>query len=706
MTPKEFSEQFHIELNEQQTQAMQQIDGPTLLLAVPGSGKTTVLIARLGYMIYCRGIDPAGILTLTYTTSAAYEMAKRFELMFGGEFSGQVRFSTINSLCHSIIHFFSRKAGKRPFGIESDEKVLGGLIARLYRKYEPDNQYPVESEIRLVRSLITFIKNMQLREEEIGELGQESRVPLLEIYREYQSEMRARGKMDFDDQMVYALNILRRSPETLAHYRRKYRYVCVDEAQDTSKIQHEIIALLAEGSENLFMVGDEDQSIYGFRAAYPQALLEFEQRHPNAKVLLMEENFRSTKKIVDAADRLIRNNQFRHEKHMRTANKVGRDVRRIDLKARKAQYSYLLKVAESCSESPSGTTAVLYRNNESGIPLIDLLEREGIPYNMPARDMLFFSNRTVIDIRNIMCFAMDPGREDLFLQIYYKLNLYLTKAKAEEACRISRRKGISILDALIDFGKLSKLQIPRVKALRTNLKRLLEEAPSAAISRILNAVGYKEYLENNEISDDKILLLRFLAAREESCEGFLKRLDYLKELIQTKPDAEGCPFVLSTIHAAKGLEYDHVYLIDCVNGIFPAQVPESRCSKSELETFEEERRMYYVAVTRAKESLAIFHLPTGCVFTEDLLGKKPAAEQKKQPAKKQRQIPEDPFSGTGFQDFQDSLGAGIPVIHKKFGEGVVVDTADRTVKIHFEGIGEKELDMGILFLNKLLRFPE
>ncbi len=189
--------------------------------------------------------------------------------------------------------------------------------------------------------------------------------------------------MDYDDQMVYAYNMLLKIPWLLEYFQNQYPYICVDEAQDTSKIQHAIIALLASRTGNLFMVGDEDQSIYGFRAAYLEALLEFEQHHPGAKVLLMEENIRSDANIVQAANRFIQNNTLRHEKPMHPSRPKQREIREISVANRKAQYSYLFKVAASCTNQ----AAVLYRDHECALPLIDLLERNGIPYRMRNVDI-------------------------------------------------------------------------------------------------------------------------------------------------------------------------------------------------------------------------------------------------------------------------------------------------------------------------------
>lgn len=209
-----------------------------------------------------------------------------------------------------------------------------------------------------------------------------------EIYDTYQKELRKSGLIDFDDQMVYALMILEKFSTVLEYFQNQYQYICVDEAQDTSKLQHDIMNLLASKSGNLFMVGDEDQSIYGFRAAYPEALVSFEKVYKDARVLLMEANYRSHEEIVVSADKLIQSNKNRHDKHMKATRPTGGKVVNIEVKTRKAQMSYLIKVAGDCQTE----TAVLYRNHESALPFIDMLERRHIPYRMKSNEMTFFTD--------------------------------------------------------------------------------------------------------------------------------------------------------------------------------------------------------------------------------------------------------------------------------------------------------------------------
>lgn len=672
MTWTEFTSRFPIQLNQQQESAVQSVEGPVLLLAVPGSGKTTVLVTRLGYMIFCKGIAPERILTVTYTVAATKDMAERFACRFGAEMAGRLEFRTINGICARVIQYCSWKSGRTAFSLLTDEKRIAAMLAGIYQRIE--HSYPTESDLQNVRTLITFIKNRMLGEEEIRALEKDAEIQLLRIYKAYNAELREHQLMDYDDQMVYAYTMLQRFPWLREHFQQQYPYICVDEAQDTSKIQHAIIALLASRTENLFMVGDEDQSIYGFRAAYPDALLEFEQHHPGARVLLMEENFRSDASIVRAADRFIQKNTLRHEKHMQPARPKQREIREIPLANRKAQYSYLLKVAEGCTAAyaadqeqravaadevkeradggPATDTlhadrrrslspiAVLYRDHECALPLIDLLERNGVPYKMRNADIGFFTNRVVLDICNIIRLAENPLNTELFMQLYYKLGTYLRKQDAQSIADISQLEGLSVWDVALKHGGLNAYTKGKVRAIQTHMRNLRKESASRAVHRIVEYMGYREYMERSEIKDTKLDILRILADQEDSPRHLVDRLEKLRQVLKEKSSERDCPFILSTIHASKGLEYDSVYLLDVIDGVLPAQIPKDlkKAEKAELEAYEEERRLFYVGITRAKDQLYVFTMKTQhSSFCDELFQRMP---------KKSSVKPAPTYSGT------------------------------------------------------------
>ena len=732
---KEFETTFSVKLNQQQKEAVQSTKGPVLLLAVPGSGKTTVLVTRLGYMIYCRNIPPESILTVTYTVAATKDMSERFAVRFGEDMAKRLEFRTINGICAMIIQYYGRRIGKTPFELVKDEKATTGMLIKICQDHGMG--YPTESDLKNVRTLITYIKNMMLNEEELQKLEEESDIRIAGIYREYCRQMREQKLMDYDDQMLYAYNILRKDPGVLAYFQNRYPYICVDEAQDTSKIQHAIIALLAAGTGNLFMVGDEDQSIYGFRAAYPEALLSFEKKHSGAKVLLMEENFRSNAKIVEAADKFIQKNTLRHEKHMRAAREAGADIREISLKSRKAQYVYLMKAAQECTTGLAGMsgseehrgradasvteTAVLYRDNECAIPLIDLLERKNIPYRMRNADLSFFTHRTVLDVQNIIRFAMDPKDTELFMQIYYRLKLFFNKKDALRYAQISQEKDMEVLDAALKYGNLEKYQEDNIRNLKRQMVRILNMPGDEAVNQILTYMGYQDYLKKMGMNANKLETVKLIGSRVESPEKLLERLEELRTIIQEKVSDKDCPFILSTMHASKGLEYDTVYLLDVMDGILPEKVLANprTASKEELETYEEERRLFYVGVTRAKNQLNVFTTNKPSKFCSELLGKRNLREnQQKEYAGIKKWGDYSPAGtygikgngmyhgyGTGhgfqkqpgksYQELADALGEGMIVKHKKFGEGVVVDMEGEHIRIQF-GDNVKNMDLKVL----------
>lgn len=732
---KEFETTFSVKLNQQQKEAVQSTKGPVLLLAVPGSGKTTVLVTRLGYMIYCKNIPPESILTVTYTVAATKDMSERFAVHFGEDMAKRLEFRTINGICARIIQYYGRRIGKTPFELVKDEKATTGMLIRICQDHGMG--YPTESDLKNVRTLLTYIKNMMLNEEELQKLEEESDIRIAGIYREYCRQMREQKLMDYDDQMLYAYNILRKDLGVLAYFQNRYPYICVDEAQDTSKIQHAIIALLAAGTGSLFMVGDEDQSIYGFRAAYPEALLSFEKKHSGAKVLLMEENFRSNAKIVEAADKFIQKNTLRHEKHMRAAREAGADIREISLKSRKAQYVYLMKAAQKCTTGMAGMsgseehrgradasvteTAVLYRDNECAIPLIDLLERKNIPYRMRNADLSFFTHRTVLDVQNIIRFAMDPKDTELFMQIYYRLKLFFNKKDALRYAQISQEKDMEVLDAALKYGNLEKYQEDNIRNLKRQMVRILNMPGDEVVNQILTYMGYQDYLKKMGMNANKLETVKLIGSRVESPEKLLERLEELRTIIQEKVSDKDCPFILSTMHASKGLEYDTVYLLDVMDGILPEKVLANprTASKEELETYEEERRLFYVGVTRAKNQLNVFTTNKPSKFCSELLGKRNLREnQQKEYAGIKKWGDYSPAGtygikgngmyhgyGTGhgfqkqpgksYQELADALGEGMIVKHKKFGEGVVVDMEGEHIRIQF-GDNVKNMDLKVL----------
>ena len=681
MTYEEFKSQYPIRLNRQQEEAVCQTEGPILLLAVPGSGKTTVLVTRLGYMLHCKGIRPEQILTVTYTVAATRDMKARFISSFGEDHADKLTFRTINGLCAVVIGRYARQKGTEPFALLDDERQINSVIRDLLAR--TGTAFPSDLQVKDARTHITYCKNMMLTEAEIHAHKVDG-MDFPRVYFEYQDYLLRSRRMDYDDQMVFTYRIFRQHPDILAYFQHRWPYICVDEAQDTSKIQHAILRQLASGSGNIFMVGDEDQSIYGFRAAWPQALLEFEQVFPGAKVLKLETNYRSTRAIVEKADAFIRRNQNRRPKKMRTENQQGSPIRKIMLEDYNRQYNYLLKVAENCEES----TAVLYRNNDSALPLIDLLEQKGVPYACRQREGFFFASPLVRDITDMLEFAFDDGNKELFLRFYYKLDLKLKKAVISQLL-YGMPSDKSVFEVLLESGGLEPWQMGKGKAMQTHYSKLPYLTSFAAIQRLVRYMGYGDYLQEQHGDTTKLDILLSLANQTPSVGQFLLHLQELKERVETLEPRPDCPFVLSTIHASKGLEYDHVILIDAVDGLLP--------SADEAEEFEEERRLFYVGATRARKQLEFlcyenkFGEPSDASFSfvSQFLGEEP----KKEPERKAQPTKPAGPSKEQIANWMKDYIPGTEVTHKIFGRGLLTRREGAFATISFMEVGTKKIDL-------------
>ncbi|MBR4875060.1 MAG: ATP-dependent helicase [Clostridia bacterium] len=690
MTYDIFKSTYNLRLSPQQETAVQAVEGPTLLLAVPGSGKTTVLVTRLGYMVLCLGIDPRTILTTTYTVAATRDMRERCASIFGQQLADALEFRTINGLSARVIRRCEQMVQMQAFELVTDERLLNEMIGQIYLAIT--KEYAAESEIKSIRTAITYVKNMMLTDAEVENL--KNGIPHFpEIYRAYNTALRSKKCMDYDDQMVYAYRLLKRYPEILQDFQHRYHYFCVDEAQDTSLIQHRIIDLLAGARGNLFMVGDEDQSIYGFRAAYPQALVHFEKEHPGARVLLMTQNYRSTPQIISKADDFIANNRLRHDKHMEATRPVGPEVRNLPIYDRRGQYKYLAAVAEKCNRE----TAILYRDNDCALPLIDLLARRHLPYRCRQPDGIFFSHRVVRDVTDIIRFAADPRDGECFLRIYYKLGAGIPKTAALNAVR-SGDKVHNLMELVSRDPSLSVHSRKTCKALCTHLEELLEEPADKAILRISRRMGYADYLKDRGGDTGKLTILQALGEQESNPLRLLERLQELRAIVLSHVDDPACQLTLSTIHSAKGLEYDRVFLMDIFDGMLPKPADEEADARARLEALEEERRLFYVGMTRAKNELTVFTYEkqelrssfADLLFPPPADERKPSSDRSFQSETKPRTVPKPSaqLGGDGLTaQALAQLGELLPgraVRHTFFGGGVIRERKGDVLTIEFD----------------------
>jgi superfamily I DNA/RNA helicase len=698
LTYDEYIKKFKVILNEQQSGAVCSVAGPAILLAVPGSGKTTVITARIGYMIYCEGIMPESILTLTYSVAAANDMRARFGAKFGDEMCGRLDFRTIHSFCAGVLRRYQSISGRNVFPLIAEPESARVLQA-IYR--EINGEYATENTMRDIRTRLTYCRNIMMPDSEIKKTDTE--IKFYDIFHAYKNYKKSRRVMDYDDQLEYTLTIFRKYPDLLDYYSDKYRYINVDEAQDTSKIQHEIIRLLAAKYKNIFMVGDEDQSIYGFRAAYPQALLEFDNAYPGARVLVMETNYRSTAEIVQRADGFIKQNKNRHQKNMVSAGARGQAPRNTVLGDCRWQYNYLLKIARDCRQQ----TAVLYRNNDSAIPLIDLLEKNKVPYRVRENDALFFTHYTVTDISAIMKFAFESDNIGLFSDIYYKIGCGISRQQAENAAAAAKaRPGENILEIILKNNICEAWQRGRISDAIFALSQIPEQNSFTAIRNIMSRLGYGEYLQKINADAGKTGTLLALANQNEAVPDFLLRLTELYEIISRGRPGNKSEFILSTIHSSKGLEYERVILIDVKDGILPSVIipPDGKLTEEEAAELEEERRLFYVGVTRAKKQLEIFSCEReygkNCDVPSFVRAYFGLEDEKKGAADPARETKSgaDPALYVQYTE-------GVVVKHTVFGSGVITTRDNDFITVKFFRRNEiKKLSLNLCLQWGLLKF--
>ena len=584
----DFKQKYDINLNKQQERAVQSITGANLLLAVPGSGKTTVLIARIGYMVHCKHISPDSILALTYTTKAASEMKARYKAKFGDD---GVTFKTINAIAEAIIRFYCDKEDRRRFELLSESEKQK-YLRKAYK--DITDEFPTEAEIKQLGTEITRVKNNS----DLPEMDAFTK-DFDKINERYDALLKHDKKMDFDDQILFSIGILKKRSYIINFFKVKYRYICVDEAQDTSQKQHELIHLLA--GDNIFMVGDEDQSIYSFRGAFPRALTNFERHYPNPYILRMETNYRSYKEITDLANKFIARNFNRHPKQMLASRNKGGIIEYLSYKDRAEEYDKITVLCNDIQEE----TAVLYRDSDCAICLIAKLIKNNIPFKLLQNSTTFFTNRNVLDTMALLEFYLDQKCFDAFLKIYYLFGF--KKDAAEKLVRYCRYNNKSVAEAT-SSNKMTSI-----------LNTLKHETVSATVKK---AALYVTKADNNQLKQRYSDVLVLLGRNVKTIKEYVPYINDLREKIASYENKSNALLTLSTIHSAKGMEFKNVIILDAYEGVIPKtplDAVEENDDKKDL--YQEERRLFYVAMTRARDRLSVVRLSNErCSFVDELFG--------------------------------------------------------------------------------------
>ena len=607
-------------LNEPQREAVYHTDGLLLILAGAGSGKTRVLTHRIAYLIGERGVNPWNILAITFTNKAAEEMRQRVDNLvgFGAE---SVWVSTFHSACVRILRRFIDRLGYENHFTIYDTDDQKTLIKEVCRKVDVDTKVFKE---RSLLSAISSAKNeMILPDEfELNAGGDFAKMKIAKVYREYEAQMRANNALDFDDLLVKTVQLLQTQPDVLEGYQERFRYIMVDEYQDTNTVQFQLVSLLAGKYKNLCVVGDDDQSIYKFRGANIRNILDFEHEFPDAKVIKLEQNYRSTGNILNAANSVIANNRGRKEKSLWTENGEGELIRLRQFDTAFDEADFIGEDIKSAVRQGGSynDSAVLYRTNAQS----RLLEEKFIAMNIPYKivgGVNFYARREIKDLLAYLK-TIDNGRDDVAVRRIInvpKRGIGLTTINRIQESATER--GIGFYEALLaprliaGVGR-SATKLDSFAALIEYFKTLAEEMNiTDLLQEVIEKTGYIESLENEDKEEAKTRkenideLISKAATYEESCQdkdekatlsGFLEEVALVADIDSLDEDQEYV--VLMTLHSAKGLEFPRVYLAGMEDGLFPGYMSINAGDREELE---EERRLCYVGITRAEQELTL-----------------------------------------------------------------------------------------------------
>lgn len=594
-----------MKLSNSQKKAIEHIEGPALILAVPGAGKTTVLIHRTANLILNNNINPRNILSITFSKASANDMKERFNSLYP-EIKEQVHFSTIHSFAFSIINNFAINNGKKYTLIESSKSPVNkySLLKELY--YRNNHKAITEEKLDNLVSDISFVKNMLLDEDEIKEYLDSEIEGFIDIFNQYEIYKDEKDLIDFDDMLTLSLEILRSDGSILSKYQNIYKYIQVDEAQDTSKVQIEIIKLLAYPNNNLFIVADDDQSIYGFRGAYPEELFNFEKIYKDSKIFYMEDNYRSTKNIVTLSDRFINQNSLRFKKNIVTDNPIADPISISKVRNLEKQYDFLIKDLNKIENYDE--TAILFRNNISSIGIMNALNKNNIPFYNRDTKLRFFNHFIIRDISNFFELAYDNTNASTFEKIYYKMKGFTSRKQLDYIKAIGYQD--SVFTRLLNIPDLNNFYQNNFYELERDFDRLSKLEFRKGVSFIEYEIGYGEYLRDSsrrygQTYESLKNILQLIKIIGDECKNLDEFLEKLKNLNSVASDKTEKGITLSTIHSAKGLEFDNVYMVDLIKGEFPNNKSLEKYLDKDIKDYEEERRLFYVAMTRARNKLTL-----------------------------------------------------------------------------------------------------
>ncbi len=588
------------QFSKSQSEAVNHYTGPCMVLAGPGSGKTLVITHRTKYLIQKYNVNPSNILVITFTKAAAREMQERF-IRIMDDRSLPVSFGTFHAVFFKILKYSYHYSAENILREEEKYHIINELINQ--------EKLDIEDEKEFASSIISEISNVKGDMIDLGHYYSKncSDEVFKRLYSKYDAVLRKKNKIDFDDMLIMCYELLSQRKDILAAWQAKYRFILIDEFQDINRVQYEVIKLLAKPQNNLFIVGDDDQSIYRFRGARPEIMLHFEKDYEGTVKVVLNENYRCTGNIVKASCNLIARNENRFQKMIKPSRDEGVPVEYREFKNESEENDRIINDIRNhvAAGGRYSDIAILFRTNIGPRFLVEKLMEYNIPFHMKDSMPNIYEHFIAKDIISYIRFALGNKSRSDFLRIINKPNRYISR-------EVLREDTVEI-DQLMRYFHDKIWMIERLDKLQFDLRMIKQMAPYAAINYIFQSVGYDKYLEEYaeyrrmkpeelyEIRDELLIASKEYKSFDEWFEHIENYGDELKkqaEMNYRKEDA----IELATMHSAKGLEYNIVYLIDVVEGVVPH-------SKAILDDdLEEERRMFYVAVTRAKNRLHVFSI--------------------------------------------------------------------------------------------------
>ena len=689
-------------LNKEQLEAVKTTEGPLLVLAGAGSGKTKVLTTRVAYLIDELGISPDSILAITFTNKAAKEMKERVIKMLG-PIGYQIQISTFHSFGLTILKDYYDKLGydKNFTILDSDDSLT--VVKKILKDMDKD---PKQYSPKAIRNRISSAKNELMEPEELSKFSNNEIDELVvNVYKKYKNKLRTNNSLDFDDLLMLPITLFRSNPDILKNYQDKFKYVLIDEYQDTNEAQYLLTKMISARYKNICVVGDNDQSIYSFRGSNYKNILNFEKDYKDAKVIMLERNYRSTKQILDVANNVIKKNTLRKDKNLWTDVDGGDKVIYHRAENEKDEAFFVkCQIEEIKKTSPLSEIAVLYRTNAQSRNMEEALLRDNIPYKVVG-SMYFYKRK---EIKDLLCYlnVIYNSNDDISLLRVINVPKRGIGAKTLENLNIkSNLMGQTLYDA-IDSGKELEFKkiIEDIKSVRDNMSL------TELVTYVLEKSGMKAELENEKTLEAEVRLENLEEFKsitknfeEErgiiSLEEFLMELSLVADIEEHKNNTD--VVTLMTVHSAKGLEFDNVFVIGLEEGIFP-----HANSIDDFNQIEEERRLCYVAITRARKKLWLVNAKRRTIFGMDSMN--PVSRFLKEidnnllicDEKEDTFVPK--IIKRDMIDVNADYNVGDKVVHDTFGHGIIVSVDKSILTIAFpHPVGIKKLLKGHKSIKKI-----